>query len=128
LAPFMYSYWHYYSFLPLIVVIMTSFIRKENLILFGSTLSFSFVSFQIVDNLALIMLLGIVSSLLVYKYFGAPYLLTFVTGYLISTSARGVFENLVTSDVLLKSISVSLLVLCWFITYAVDYRKVKSHG
>lgn len=128
LAPFMYSYWHYYSFLPLIVVIMTSFIRKENLILFGSALSFSFVSFQIVDNLALIMLLGIVSSLLVYKYFGAPYLLTFVTGYLISTSARGVFENLVTGDVLLKSISVSLLVLCWFITYAVDYRKVKSYG
>lgn len=128
LAPFLYSYWHYYSFLPLIVVIMTSFIRKENLILFGSTISFSFVSFQIVENLALIMLLGMVSSLLVYKYFGAPYLLTFVTGYLISTSARGVFEKLITSEVLLKSISVSLLVLLWFITYAADYRKVKSHG
>lgn len=128
LAPFLYSYWHYYSFLPLIIVIMTSFIRKENLILFGSTLSFSFVSFQIVDNLVLIMLLGIVSSLLVYKYFGVHHLLTFVTGYLVSTSARWVFEKLVTSDLLLKSISVSLLVLLWFITYVVDYRKVKSLG
>lgn len=115
LAPFFYSYWHYYSFLPLIMVILAGFAYSKNLFLLGIAISFSLVSFFVTNNLIPLFVLGVSIVLVVIFLDGFRNWKMFIAGFLVSSIFRSLLEVTIESDILLKSIYVTTLVFIWLV-------------
>lgn len=124
IAPFFYSYFHYYSFFPIAMVSLFYIAKQKQFLLLGFYCSTYLVTSRVNDNIGFLLI-----SLLLFGFFltldsGIRSTVMFSLGWITSLMMRLLISEVLQDEILYMSIVLSSLMIIWTVVMASKHFKV----
>lgn len=126
--PFLYSYFHFYSYAPIIVGTLMIAIAKRWAFILGMLASFHLISFEMsLRNLVLSVLFCIL-TLVLLRPLGFSFISLVCLGWIVSLSIRVIAATALDNSYLLKSALVSLPAIFLLMFFYLNASTLSAHG
>jgi len=123
LAPFFYSYFHYYSFFPIAMVLLFYIAKQRNFLLLGFYCSTYLITYKVNENIGLLLVSLLLLGLFLSLDWGLRSTVMFSIGWVTSLMMRLLLSGVLQDEILYMSVVLSVLMLVW--TVAMISKHVK---
>lgn len=124
IAPFFYSYFHYYSFFPIALVMLFYTVKQKNMFLFGFLVSAYLITHKVSDNVGFLGVSFILLCIIVAFDGGVRSIAVLTLGWFSSTFIRLSLNSLIREEIVYMSVVLSLLLVTWAVSTAQKKFKV----
>lgn len=124
LAPFFYSYFHYYSFFPIALVMLVYTLKQKNMFLFGFLVSAYLITYKVSENIGFLGVSLFMLCIIVVFDGGVRSIAVLSLGWFSSTLIRLFLNELIREEILYMSVVLSLLLVTWAVSTAQKQFKV----